>query len=422
VSELLEYRIDVSNSTPLLIGWHDPLKIDPKGIRTTEIKGLWRWWARAFVAGAMYDLGLLKGEHNREDVLAKPSKEDVEAISCFVGKIMGLGYTGSSDAEGSRFMLYSVPPQNIQEKKKLLEFRRKGPRDKSREQELLEFLKHQRIKLSSIERSVEILEPGGDFRIIVRKRVERYRDAENTALRILIVSLQLSGLGKGGRRGLGSLDIRSRIDVVREGSLKDLVENVYRETIEIIRKYADLCIKRSFVEKREDLIPPMPLVSKGSYKNLKIFQILSVRNVSFRSLHNFFVRSERCRVLYGNYKCEDDLRKTLNAWILGLPREQKSTRDQKSTGYSIKSETIVRRASPILLSYHARGNIFGEGGFISVFISGDWPLSLKWCEGSSGCKDINIDPSRLMDAYSTAIKELNDYLSKLNANITYIWP
>jgi CRISPR-associated protein Cmr1 len=396
VSELLEYRIDVSNSTPLLIGWHDPLKIDPKGIRTTEIKGLWRWWARAFVAGAMYDLGLLKGEHNREDVLAKPSKEDVEAISCFVGKIMGLGYTGSLDAEGSRFILYSESLQNIRIRNLKDEF--------------------QRIRLLSIKRSVETLEPGGGFRVIVRKRVERYRDAENTALRILIVSLQLSGLGKGGRRGLGSLDIRSRIDVVRERNLKDLVENVYRETIEIIRKYADLCIKRSFVEKREDLIPPMPLVSKGSYKNLKIFQILSVRNVSFRSLHNFFVRSERCRVLYGNYICEDDLRKTLNAWILGLPREQ------KSTGYSIRSETIVRRASPILLSYHARGNIFGEGGFISVFISGDWPLRLKWCEGSSGCKDINIDPSRLMDAYSTAIKELNEYLSKLNANITYIWP
>jgi len=396
VSELLEYRIDVSNSTPLLIGWHDPLKIDPKGIRTTEIKGLWRWWARAFVAGAMYDLGLLKGEHNREGVLAKPSKEDVEAISCFVGKIMGLGYTGSSDAEGSRFILYSEPLQNLRIRNLKDEF--------------------QRIRLLSIKRSVETLEPGGGFRVIVRKRVERYRDAENTALRILIVSLQLSGLGKGGRRGLGSLDIRSRIDFVRERNLKDLVENVYRETIEIIRKYADLCIKRSFVEKREDLIPPMPLVSKGSYKNLKIFQILSVRNVSFRSLHNFFVRSERCRVLYGNYKCEDDLRKTLNAWILGLPREQ------RSTGYSIKSETIVRRASPILLSYHARGNIFGEGGFISVFISGDWPLRLEWCEGSSGCKDINIDPTRLMDAYSTAIKELNDYLSKLNANITYIWP
>jgi len=396
VSELLEYRIDVSNSTPLLIGWHDPLKIDPKGIRTTEIKGLWRWWARAFVAGAMYDLGLLKGEHNREDVLAKPSKEDVEAISCFVGKIMGLGYTGSSDAEGSRFMLYSEPLQNLRIRNLKDEF--------------------QRIRLLSIKRSVETLEPGGGFRVIVRKRVEKHRDAENTALRILIVSLQLSGLGKGGRRGLGSLDIRSRIDVVRERNLKDLVENVYRETIEIIRKYADLCIKRSFVEKREDLIPPMPLVSKGSYKNLKIFQILSVRNVSFRSLHNFFVRSERCRVLYGNYICEDDLRKTLNAWILGLPREQ------KSTGYSIKSETIVRRASPILLSYHARGNIFGEGGFISVFISGDWPLRLEWCEGFSGCKDINIDPSRLVNAYSIAIKELNEYLSKLNANITYVWP
>jgi CRISPR-associated protein Cmr1 len=313
-----------------------------------------------------------------------------------VGKIMGLGYTGSLDAEGSRFILYSESLQNIRIRNLKDEF--------------------QRIRLLSIKRSVETLEPGGGFRVIVRKRVERYRDAENTALRILIVSLQLSGLGKGGRRGLGSLDIRSRIDVVRERNLKDLVENVYRETIEIIRKYADLCIKRSFVEKREDLIPPMPLVSKGSYKNLKIFQILSVRNVSFRSLHNFFVRSERCRVLYGNYICEDDLRKTLNAWILGLPREQ------KSTGYSIRSETIVRRASPILLSYHARGNIFGEGGFISVFISGDWPLRLKWCEGSSGCKDINIDPSRLMDAYSTAIKELNEYLSKLNANITYIWP
>lgn len=41
--------IEVVNSTPLLVGWYDPNLVDPLGLRTTEIKGIWRWWARAII-------------------------------------------------------------------------------------------------------------------------------------------------------------------------------------------------------------------------------------------------------------------------------------------------------------------------------------------------------------------------------------
>ncbi|MEM1560443.1 MAG: type III-B CRISPR module RAMP protein Cmr1, partial [Ignisphaera sp.] len=97
-------KLKLKNTTPLLVGWYDPYKQDPMGIRATEIKGLWRWWCRAFIAGAMYDQNMLIGKDGK-DVYLIPSDEEAEAISCFVGKILGLGYAGKKGAESSRFKL-----------------------------------------------------------------------------------------------------------------------------------------------------------------------------------------------------------------------------------------------------------------------------------------------------------------------------
>jgi CRISPR-associated protein Cmr1 len=58
----LRYVFGVSLATPMIVGWFEPGQLDPLGVRATEVKGLWRWWARAFVAGAMYDLGLFEGD------------------------------------------------------------------------------------------------------------------------------------------------------------------------------------------------------------------------------------------------------------------------------------------------------------------------------------------------------------------------
>jgi len=100
------YVFKATTSTPLIVGWYEPLRLDPHGIRATEIKGLWRWWARAFVAGALYDLSYVQGRGSA-DVLLRPTREEAERVNHVVGRVLGLGYAGEEGAEASRFVLYT---------------------------------------------------------------------------------------------------------------------------------------------------------------------------------------------------------------------------------------------------------------------------------------------------------------------------
>jgi len=386
-----ELVIEVQNSTPLLVGWYDPLKQDVIGLRPTEIKGLWRWWARAFIAGALYDLGILKGEESNE-VLLTPTKDSVITISYLVGKVLGLGYVGrGEESEASRFTLYvegGVKPKLLHDKL-------------------------QRITLLTIRRRVEGVDVGQRFRVIIRKRVSKYPEAEDLALKILILTLQLSGIGKGSRKGLGSLDILSEPPSTSK-DIKSLIKDVYSSCCEVIEKYKTY-VRTSPVFRESECFnfPPLPLISKNSIYGVKISQILRVRNVRFEVLHNFFIRSERCRVLHNNPRCDDDIRRNYVAWFLGLPREQ------RSTGYIITK--VSRRASPIILSYHSNRNFFGDGGLLTILISGDWPKEITW-RGVGSSKRISIDCKAIINAFNIVFNEYNQYLRKFNANIETIWP
>jgi CRISPR-associated protein Cmr1 len=384
-----ELVIEVQNSTPLLVGWYDPLKQDVVGLRPTEIKGLWRWWARAFIAGALYDLGLLSGEEGI-DVVLRPTKDSTTTISYFVGKILGLGYVGMmGESEASRFTLYvegGVKPTLLHDRL-------------------------QRIRLLTIKRKVEGVDVGQKFKIIVRRRVSKYSEAEDLALKILVLALQLSGIGKGSRRGLGSLDILSEsLSITKD--IRSLIKNVYDGCREVVERYRSY-VRTSLRSKESECsnFPPLPLISKGSIYGVNISQIIHVKNVEFEALHNFFIRSERCRVLYGSHICNDEIRNHLVAWFLGLPRQQ------RGTGYMDK---ISRRASPIILSYHSSKNFFGGGGLITTLVSGDWPRKLLWRGVSS--RYINIDCKAIVNAFNIVSNEYNRYLKKLNGVVETIWP
>ncbi|MEM1831441.1 MAG: type III-B CRISPR module RAMP protein Cmr1 [Desulfurococcaceae archaeon] len=380
-------RLELKNTTPLLVGWYDPSKQDPVGIRATEIKGIWRWWCRAFIAGAMYDTGMLSGIEGR-DVYLAPSKEEAEAISCIVGKILGLGYAGEKPAESSRFKLTIQAEGNLRK----LEFRR-------------DQVEYQRIKLLTLKDAVEGIEQGHRFTLSVEKVREKYKDAEELALKILIVSLQLSGVGKGGRRGLGSLDIThiDSEDVLSsvDRDIAKFIKDVYEKSIEIVdnRKYQEICGVKSNKQASNKVLLPLPAVSKEDFK---LYKVDARGYRDFVQVHQFFVRTERCRALYGEKICRDDLRKNLDAWFLGLPREQ------KGTGY--RSDHDSRRASPILVTYHSEKNIFRQGIFVSVFLSGDWPKELKWVGGGKKPVPIEIDADKIKKARNVFIDEFVKYL------------
>ncbi|MEM4619932.1 MAG: type III-B CRISPR module RAMP protein Cmr1 [Desulfurococcaceae archaeon] len=382
-------KLKLRNTTPLLVGWYDSRIQDPMGIRITEIKGIWRWWCRAFIAGAMYDMNMLSGKHD-ENIYLIPTDEEAEAISCFVGKILGLGYAGKKSAESSRFKLFIQADSSLKHK----EFQK-------------EDTKYQRIKLLALKNPVEGIDHGHTFTLSVEKVREKYRDAEDLALKILAVSLQLNGLGKGGRRGLGSLDIIEPRDIIDCNNIECFIKHIYDESINIVKKYQEICEAKNIKKDPSKRLPPLPVVSKNVINKLNIFKLyrVNVTNIqSFIDIHQFFVRTERCRVLYSKKVCYDELRKTYNAWFLGLPREQ------KGTGYIISVERVVRRPSPIFITYHESNNIFGSGVFISIFLSGDWPKNLKWKGVLS--EPINIDEKKIIEAYETFIKEFKEYLDR----------
>ncbi|MDK6029522.1 hypothetical protein QPL79_09115 [Ignisphaera sp. 4213-co] len=388
--------IEVTNTTPMLVGWHDPELVDPMGLRATEVKGIWRWWARAVVAGALYDKNMLIGERG-EDAVRRPLPNEIHAINCLVGKVMGLGYTGEREAEQARLHLYV-------EKVGVLE-----PRVVTGDG-----LGYQRLRLLSLGRKRhQYIDTGSRFRIEVDIVRREYADAEDLALKILVLSLQLMGIGKGSRKGLGSLDV-TYTNLSIPSSLADLVEEIYRGVSHLVDKYGYSECKAQQKSVRKGL-PPIPALSRDQYNRFNIAQIHVVRNVDlgkFIEIHNFFVRSERCRKLYGNPVCEDKLRKSLHAWVLGLPRSQ------RGTGYS--SEDFERRASPMFISYHEKGNRLGQGVFVTMLASGDWPRKIEWA--GAGSQMLVIDEGDVVNAMANALNEFREYVDKLKLQMNRVWP
>lgn len=398
--------LEVENSTPLLVGWYRPELADPQGIRPTEVKGLWRWWARAFVGGALYDQGLLSGVPSK-GVLLKPSKWEVELLAGLVGAELGLGLAVAGRSQASKFSLYVEPLGRV------------SPTAVGDS--------WQRVRLLRLgNRRLEGIEAGRRFRLYV----EWGKDFKylGTALKILLVALQFTGLGKGSRRGLGSLDVVSvnqqGIDIGELRDLKSLVKEVYDECLELVtasklvREYADRGRERG-PPPTGTALPPLPVVSKSRVLEAPVasMKVLGdVPSARFVDVHNFFVRTERCRVLYGNPKCYDDLRQRYLAWFLGLPRSQ------RGTGYIT---AVDRRASPVTLALHTSRNKFGGGAFVAVFLSGDWPQQVEWSGGYPRQKiAIQIGTKAIVDACSGFSAEFSSYLSKLGIGqkeVT-VWP
>jgi len=446
---MVKIEMEVVNSTPLLPGWYNPELVDPMGLRASGIKGIWRWWARAIIGGALYDNCMLVGESRDKDgIVRKPSRREAELISCLVGKILGLGYVGQKEAESSRFII------RIETLKKEVSKITRGSEIARKYQRLNLLTRGRRpVKLEYILplHSKEAPE-GARFRIIVDRVRSSYADAEDLAAKILILALQLSGVGKGSRRGLGSLDIISFSGITIPDKLKDLLDSVYNDAIEVVSKYVEKCPTppTKLCDKRT--LPPLSVISKTSIQdiniNVDIDGITGVYVVKssgenleqmFRDIHNFFLRSERCKKLYGNPKYYDDLRNNKLAWILGLPRrgrkrekkreDEKEEEIEKDTGY--KAIGVDRRASPIIISYHSKANMFERNVvFVTIMVSGDWPKKIIWLgnedkEQSSKGEDKEpdmLDEVKIASAISIAFREFKNYVNSAGYTLEKVWP
>lgn len=416
--------LNLKNSTPMLVGWYKPEIIDPLGLRTTEIKGLWRWWARAFVGGVLYDNGILKGESDNS-VLLKPNPCEVRCISKLVGTVLGLGLAIGDESMASMFTLF-VEPNKVEPK---------------RVQQLASWKNSQRVKLLSVGgRDLEAIPPGYSFKLHIEWN-QSFNYAK-TALKTLIVALQLSGLGKGARRGLGALDI---VDINGENSistevkdksksLRDLIEEIYEECRRMIESDNEAkTIIQSELERcsrstqSQSSLPPIPVLSKKKADSSNITEVryYNIPESLFLRIHNFFLRSERCNVLHDSQKCEDEFRRKHAAWFLGLPRGQ--ARRGPDGGKKLIAGYLAsekeRRASPIHIAFHGDENLFGSGVFVTIMISGDWPKSIEW-KGRDGSKPIEVTDQEILKAHSIYINEFDKYVERLvsRQQVKILWP
>jgi CRISPR-associated protein Cmr1 len=437
-------ELELELETPLFMGGHDPLKLDETWfLRPSAVKGIWRWWARALVAGALYDSGKLKG-FSRQGILKAPDPEKEAAkISEIVGRKLGLGYASpKGESEASNYSIVVEPSNDVKKFRKSLGAV-EGRRCKLKRISLLMLGRRKR------EEPLEYLDPGARFRLKVegRKKLPSLEPkAVDVALSALSLALTLSGLGKGSRRGLGCFRVvdfkaPSEYDYAQLFDPKISAAEKIEHAVDGVR---DL-LKVEGIEGSASELPPLPSISARKLligrslngRALYPFQVLEVRGRDSRRLlehlHNFFVRGERARILE-DYKGEDELRRGLNAWILGLPREGKVPREKKrkegegererreeeeKTGYLIKIEGAERRASPLILAVH-EGADTAAVAYLSAFISADWPSKLEW--RAIEPKPIDINERRVVEAMACALKEYVEYVKKCKLGVSFIWP
>jgi CRISPR-associated protein Cmr1 len=429
-------ELELELETPLLIGGYDPLKLDEMWfLRPSEVKGVWRWWARALVAGALYDAGKLKGQIASKRVLKVPSCEEVNEISKIVGRDMGLGYADPQGklSEASNYSIVVTPLQNVEKLKKAIcgDSLRKEDIKNLQRISLLCLKGKERTEGVKEEKVLEYLELGARFLLKVEKRLPIEHKGANVALSALSLALTFSGFGKGGRRGLGCFRV-----VRSSGKYAELFDPklpAVEKLKHAVAAVRDL-LKIEVSEEGVGELPPLPIISTRrlamSYTIkeeqeehvLRPFQVLEVSGDSSQriltNLHNFFLRGARAKQLFRSYKAMDILRKKYNAWVLGLPRKQKVK--EVELGYFIKSEDIERRASPFILALH--GNI----AYLSVFVSADWPRQLEWVGNPKIKKNekgnvkkvvtdsqlIELNEAKIVNAIIDALKEFIEYAKK----------
>jgi len=223
----------------------------------------------------------------------------------------------------------------------------------------------QRLDLIALSRDVEYA-VGGRFRLTV----EGNHKAFAPAVAVLTLALTLSGLGKGGRKSLGVVDIVGAQGDAPRGGVEKLFE-VARSGIRVQRCGA-----------APQALPPLPAAARG------FFEVYRVK-AGFPDVHNIFLRPNRAMLASGHFAAPDPMDR--DAWFFGLPRSQ------KRTGYMDPQGGELRRASAVFAAAHSDRHIYGGGTYISIFLSSDWPPKLKWV-GESGVESIVVDERRVREA------------------------
>jgi CRISPR-associated protein Cmr1 len=385
----------------LYLGGYDTQFHEDDPFRTQSLKGLWRYWLRAYIAGAMYDGGILKCERRGKHVCeVSPNllRRIAEKTGCLLGSL--------NSASKFRIVVEEAHA----------EFREDG-------------FGAQRVKLLSLGRRRTSYGGNAYAKIRVEKSPhvkELGEDEIKLAIGSLLTAFSLNGLGKGGRRGLGTFSIEANGfegKFLRDGKMDyGMIRELIGETLRSARSYLNLergnpsevppidCIS----EARMDLSGMSGSTDLFDKKRAPVFTVMRAKprnrkdvDTMVVELQDFFYRPGRLRIMKIRENQDAIIRDKL-AWFFGLPRRR------GETGY-LGAE---RRASPIHLAVHREEALF------TFFLSGDWPTEIEWRGGRSISlrTDLEVKEAKVKEAYLTSISSLEGYLNRIGYDVEVIYP
>jgi len=365
-------RIALTNTTPTRIGGYNARPYSKEldlteGLRTSEVKGIWRWWLRATMAGALWDLG------------REPNKTTIKKM---VNEILG------STASASKFTLTSSYAYSAA---KELDDLTRIPRMR------LILMKRQdesqdEFNIRSIEE--KSLCPPGFLKanLSLNERADKPLDptTRRIALGTLLLALLLHGIGAISRRGLGhfQLEVKECVDELSDysGSIKAVNEARRRDEMQeglnslfskVLQDAKQSLLQRNMLTglgPRPSRLPPFPSFSSDS-------RIFRLRIVDVKASDEAFLLEKLGKVaMKVGWKTSLGLNVravggVLDSWILGLPREV------RGTGYASQAE---RRPSSITLAPMKK---LQQSFLVSIygFLSSDWRIrGLQWMRRTRG--------------------------------------
>jgi CRISPR-associated protein Cmr1 len=339
-------EIELNNTTPVRIGGYNArpyssvLNLTEK-VRSQNIKGLWRWWARAILAGAQLSA---QG--------SPPS--NISEINDEVSKLLG------STEENSHFFIH------VDEERSSLISADKLQR--------ISRIKLITMGLKGKEREEEQYFSQLSFKLSLGTRVlltEQNKSVAMFALSSLLISLIFSGIGSMTTRGFGKLKI-NRLETKNQllkGEIEDLnqiLNELYAQTTEkdvtdklkkMIWRSLNYASNYKFFGKKVrnvkvDQLPALSILLPDCEPQIfkidtlcisdkDIYEILKIIGISTLKAGWKLKREQKSPIELQRPSMIKYLRiqgKDFHTWVLGLPRYQ------KKTGYFPDN---LRRQSPI---------------------------------------------------------------------------
>lgn len=440
--------VRIESLTPSAIGGYDP-NIHDDIFRVTSLRGVAAWWLRAIISGAAYDKGDVRhrekaiqiqervfGATSNSSLITIKTKEHVtEQVNA--RSLTTTDKKGRSVAKHIRLRLLLMGEQDP--------------------------IKKLDGMLRNFRATIDIYSSAKEQKLIVE---------EALGLHAILLSLLLGGLGKGSRRGLGAVKLRT-VSISREvkeflqdercEGLLRLPNGVNKETLRMViddaRRIAEMLLKDVQAGKLSRL-PDIPSLSRRAAE-IYITRINKGESSEGRLaalntiLEELFLRSptnlERLpNKLQATRLVKKNVREgaitvseatALGSYILGLPRAAKSPPTNHQYSVTFKTRNTENKQTRLVKSV-PRSSKHQYSGFvkfdeekgvyddsyrrpspvivsmldeqtavITLFKSSDWPEELQWfTSNNKSVKALSID-----DAYSVVSQYLMKHYEK-------VWP